>query len=55
MSPIAGQTAGPNELKLFVDTGGCLRLKNLNLKKLFLYLKKKLPRTTPDRSDSPKY
>ena len=35
MFPIAGQTAGPNGLKFFVDTrglpGGVIRQKNLNI------------------------
>ena len=38
MLPIAGQTAGPNGLKFFVDTQGgrgCLKFFNIYLFKLF--------------------
>ena len=37
MSPIAGQTAGPNELKFFVDTHGwpgVFQAKKIEIKKL---------------------
>ena len=40
MLPIAGQTAGSNGLKFFVNTHGCNRLKNrffFNIKKNYFF------------------